>query len=751
MPNTQNEIRRPLKVVVHSAENFQTPIVKGGSSKIFDIGDFSEHRSFLLNSVDRVSEDVANKIPRGSASRSVAKVILRKDAWAKSHRPTAVFNADTCPIIGYDEFGTLLIGASESGVSKLKERINRESKRVKAALSTIEKIAPYSVSICDEDLSSLVGKTIKIRLFRHDGDCVDKAIETDFFSLTHELGLACPVRVGYVNDLRTYKVKVETESQAVAIKDFYGTQSLSRLSQFEAIPIGSSEVLAESIIMPPVDENAPVIGLLDTGVSDDVPGLSDWIVGRDAEDVPEIDRDYSHGTFIAGLLVAAYDLNNNHAGFPKQRCRIFDAIVMPKGGADEVTLLDSIKRVVAAHPEIRVWNLSANLKDGMCKLESFSTFAIELDALQEQHNCIIVCSAGNYDKQPRALTDWKKILFGDDIVSPPAENLLGITVGSVAHLDSNSSYVGKGFPSPFSRRGPSSGYVQKPDVCHYGGNYDFSDSCVGLGVKSFISDGSLVYSMGTSFAAPLVAITLAHILSNTSISTNLAKALLVHSAVMSKPRITKNQFLYMGYGVPKSVDKILSCEEWEATLVFETTLLPSARRYDHVDFPLPSSLIKDGLFNGDVTMTLVYNPILDGKAGAEYCRTNVNASIGVRGEPNIDGNIGQERLVHPVPRSMKGIFEKEHIMAGMKWKPLKVFHRRFKDLKIEGDWGVRLEVSYRDELDKAAQDFALVVSISDPSHETQVYEEVVSMLEVSPQWKVRDLAVEVPIVSQLRV
>lgn len=738
---TKNRIRRPLKVVLHSEENYQAPLANGGERKIFDQDTVEQMRTNLRDLFSGITSRFGEHFLSTAGARGVARVILKSEARAKSHRPVSLFKSKTCPIIGCDEFGTLLIGVSKEGAEKLVRRLGNSSKVVTAAISTIKKIEPYVATPPEWSDQFAEGVPLKLRLFNHGDEKFNAFLKAQFIKLASENDMEVPEELDYAKSLLMYKVRCHTPKQLAALSSFYGTQSVSRFVEFGDYKEGDVNFVGTSSMgVPPVDDTAPVVGLLDTGVSPLITGLSNWVVGRDEDDVPEVDRDYRHGTFIAGLLVEGRDINDGNQGFPMERCRIFDAIVMPKGGTSEELLLNSIKRVVREHPEIRVWNLSANIKDTSCSLNSFSPFAMALDELQEESKCIITCSAGNC-----ALRKFPPIdpNIHDDRVSPPAENVLGITVGSIAHVASGASLVKSGKPSPFSRKGPASGYIQKPDVCHYGGNCDAFGNDMGVGVKSFFTDGRICYGVGTSYAAPLVAVTLAHLMANDGMSPNLAKALLIHSAIMNTNQISKRNFNYIGYGVPGSLDGITSCEPWAATLIFETTMLPSRRRYDHADFPIPKCLMRGNGFCGEITMTLVCNPMLNPSDGAEYCRSNVDASIGVRADPRSDGYIGQKREIKPIPRTLLQLYEKDLIAAGKKWNPVKAYRQRCDELPVTGDWGVRLDVTYRDieEVDMIPQDFALVVTISDPNRIAPVYDTVQAMLNLSTKWQVKDLQI----------
>ena len=100
-------------------------------------------------------------------------------------------------------------------------------------------------------------------------------------------------------------------------------------------------------------------------------------------------------------------------------------------------------------------------------------------------------------------------------------------------------------------------------------------------------------------------------------SPNLVKALLIHSALLSKGAISATDMKYRGFGVPGGVLEVLSCAKSAATLIFEPDLI-SNLEFEKVGFPIPASLRdKNGKVRGEFAMTLVFDPPCDAAAGAE--------------------------------------------------------------------------------------------------------------------------------------
>src|SRR5271170_4467692 len=122
----------------------------------------------------------------------------------------------------------------------------------------------------------------------------------------------------------------------------------------------------------------PKQGTERSGISDQVPGLESWVVGRDSQVAPEY-RNTDHGTFVAGLICWGGQLNPTIAGLDNSPCGVFDLQVMPNedpGKGDTLPLLESefLVSLEAALQQYanayRVWNLSLNT-DTVCSLDAF--------------------------------------------------------------------------------------------------------------------------------------------------------------------------------------------------------------------------------------------------------------------------------------------------------------------------------------------------------------------------------------------
>jgi hypothetical protein len=420
-------------------------------------------------------------------------------------------------------------------------------------------------------------------------------------------------------------------------------------------------------------------------------------------------------------------------------------MAVPKGGRiPEYELLTILEEVIPKHPEVKFWNLSLNIDS--VNDSAFSPFAIALDTLQDKYNVTFVISAGNYTEPP--LRGWLPEDLGEaDRIFSPAESIRSIAVGSLAHLDRPGTRVKREQPSPFSRRGPGTAFLPKPELTHYGGNCKPDLDYTQIGVRSLNGQKSIAEWIGTSFSTPLVTAILANIKAaiNSSVNPCLVRALAVHSAVINTPELTPMELRYKGFGVPGDLTSILTCSPWEVTLIFEPEL-QLGFQFEKCPFPIPPCLHKgDGKVSGEIIMTLAYDPPFDPSAGSEYCRVNVDASLGTCEIK--DGKPYHHNIkIWPLPKTegLLELYERYQIKHGFKWSPLKVY-RRVMTKGVKGKiWNLQLSMLERHNYKFAKpkpQQIALIVTMRDPNKVAPVYNQTVTkMREIG--WITQDLQVQ---------
>ena len=746
-----SDIRLPVKIVVPREEDIHLPEHSGGGEpKVF--GEVtSEVRGTLDYQVDQVYRHFETSFRSSPRLPSVARVLLKPKALAKSHRPEALLKNSSCPVIGIGNLGELFVSASPPGLRHLSHQLRHLSSKTGIAnISTIQEIVPFKAEnalgsrgragLVDQIRSGV--RSFKLRLFQHHESDVNRVVYQAFLEQVHELGLGTPEPIHYSPGLSIFRIGGIREEMVDPLAGFVGSQALTTFPIYSIHRASSRALgpLVANLFPPPSASYAhPTLGIVDSGIEPGNQYLAPWIAGRE-EYVAAPDRDHNHGTFVAGLAVHAQILNQ-HPRFSNVSSQLLDVLAMPANGSmGEDALLTILEDVLPKYPNVKVWNLSLS-RNEPCGDQSFSDFAVALDELQDKHSVTFVIAAGNYDRSP--LRGWPPDDLGEiDRVSPPADSVRALAVGSIAHLDHASTRVRRNEPSPFSRRGPGPVFIPKPEVVHFGGNCDANGIFTQTGVRSISSTGGIAEKIGTSFAAPMVATLLANV-QNTLLSPasrNLMKALLVHSAVLGSGPIRAEELKYRGFGIPGDLVQVLTCNPWTATLIIETELTPGLE-FERWPFPIPSSLRKPrNLVTGEFLITAVYEPPLDPSFGAEYCRSNVDVSLGTY-DHGADGKRHHRKKIPPEPKDIKSLYERQLIEHGFKWSPVKVYRRHMKRGVKGTDWRLKVTVNHRSGFTSDdAQDFALVVTIRDPKQEKPVYDEVIAQMQ-QLGWATTDLQV----------
>jgi serine protease AprX len=292
--------------------------------------------------------------------------------------------------------------------------------------------------------------------------------------------------------------------------------------------------------------------------------------------------------------------------------------------------------------------------------------------------------------------------------------------------------VRKGQPAPFSRHGPAAAFAIKPEVSFPAGNCDEDGNHIQTGIVSIDGEGNIAESIGTSFATPLAASLLANLVRELSIEgeeapMSLAKALLFHSAFLRDGPPDVQGIRYYGIGSPMDLQDILSCRQSAATIILQVPLT-TRPEFQKRPFPMPSCLVdpESGL-QGEVFMTLLYDPPLDAKCDVEYCRCNVNASLGTI--DRADGSFSGKVKSVPAGITKEYPNEKELVEYGYKWSPLKLYYRKFIKSPWDKQWELRMELLTRSEFVLTAPlDVTLIVTVRAFKTDTRVYDEWVNQM-----------------------
>lgn len=117
----------PIQIVLNTEHYDETRETSGGGPKkdFFAHRDleFREHKATLIAQLEIIAEELATN---PHSDLGYVKVILRKSAWAKSHRPLkALFKPKRTPIVGGADLGVVLVKARPQELLLIAESISR--------------------------------------------------------------------------------------------------------------------------------------------------------------------------------------------------------------------------------------------------------------------------------------------------------------------------------------------------------------------------------------------------------------------------------------------------------------------------------------------------------------------------------------------------------------------------------------------------------------------------------------------------
>ena len=482
MPENTRQ-HNPILRVAQSDQDYRQPEGGGGGGAKEIVEVTPALRAALHSKVQAAQSSLNTALEQWANIPGVAKLVLREQALAKSHRPIYLLGRSEIPMIGAAGLGQLLLSVTPRTLTLLDEQIVAANTKVaRANISTIEDLLPYSVhdrlggesgwGIKDLAEWLQAGRTLKAELFRHGADDTDSAVEQQFSAWAIDLG-ANLTRLDYLTPQKLFSVTTKRIDLLTKLLEFPGLRLLAPMPIYVAEDIGSQAVVigdADPGMIPVPDAQAdyPVVGIIDSGLDPQHSLLSAWVAARESF-ITSSETDYVHGTFVGGLITASRPLNFGEPAFPNLSAKILDVCALETAGSSETDLRARILDVVRRYPEIKVWNLSLGGRVPGPK-DRFSDFAQMLDALSDETGCLFVIAAGNYVTPPFRTMPPQPHVGDSDRISIPAESVRGLTVGATAHLAVAHSAVKCGEPSPFSRRGPGPVSIPKPELAHLGGN-----------------------------------------------------------------------------------------------------------------------------------------------------------------------------------------------------------------------------------------------------------------------------------------
>ncbi len=598
---------------------------------------------------------------------------------------------------------------------------------------------------------NIVGGTLKVRMV----DYHDKRLNNLSESLIRRYGEQNGIiirRLNYTEELRLFAVENATPDIVTGLATMDSVISIKKMPYFE-LSFSPEPYNTDIEVLSPQDgESYPRVGLLDSGVAT-IPHLQPWMEGENQNiaGFEEYEINLRHGTSVASIINYG-DALQGKEWTGTGPSKITSCIV----NTDEHTMhiseeemIEHIKTAISVNPNVKVWNLSQGSTIEVNN-DDFSDFAVTIDNIQKEKQILICKSGGNIRSEAPELTR----------ITQGADSLMSLVVGSISHEKNHVHDLEEGSRSPFSRIGYAPAGITKPDLVHYGGNavtgiYTFSET--GYQTNAF---------KGTSHATPRV----------TSLAANLGyrlehfnplmvRALLIHSAWFPRLEEYDNDTLRqeLGFGKPAILGDILYNDSDEFTMVLSPDF--NGKDYQIQDIPFPEELIdENGYYEGEITVTVVTEPIFKSGEGSEYCQSDVEVLLQtydrityvVLGAAGVSPTYRNSfRLTGPENVLGKSRYSKRSFrttdaslrtfICSEDYHPVKKYHinlsqmtpsEKEKCLKKGRHWGMSIKATYRDatladkESGKNVGDVKAVVilTIRDPHRRGITYDHCMSQL-----------------------
>lgn len=406
------------------------------------------------------------------------------------------------------------------------------------------------------------------------------------------------------------------------------------------ISVDNSENIVNTSQLPklPRPKDQPIIGVIDTNCwQKDYFGK--WVEIHNDPNYSE-EQSLNHGTAVTSLIVNAPALNpslNDDCGM--FRVRHFGVANEEKNSAFEI--IKKIEKIVQENRDIKVWNFSFGEKVAINN-NFISPIAAALDNLQTKYNDIIFVLPGtnHFDK-----TD-------SEIIGAPADSINSLVVNSVDIKTKK--------PADYTRKGPVLSFFVKPDIAYYGGTTRNKIFLIG-------KNGKVFQHMGTSYAAPLIARKMAYLMEVMGLSREVAKALIIDSAIKWNKDTFDTEYK-KGHGVvPIKIENVLEVPNDEIRFVISGESKAYNTYTDGIPIPL-----KDGAFPYKARATLAYFPECYRNQGVDYTATELDLHFGrIKGNGIKTINNNKQALPEPIKES-----EKDARKNYRKWDNVKVIQER---------------------------------------------------------------------------
>lgn len=440
------------------------------------------------------------------------------------------------------------------------------------------------------------------------------------------------------------QVKLITENFDIIQNATCSLSSIVRPSDFNVLKKEYGFTISNS------DEDLPIIGIIDTGISMvtplksiTIPDDSFSLEGNPLIDVSGNKRE-GHGTSVAALAaLGRFNHLNKFQGTVLADAKLLSIKLYESGSGylSEPNLLNMLYKAKAKYPSMKIFVLTSCYNKFKAKNEQFSTYTYELDRFAHSTGSLIFICTANNNNAINENTDYDLAYFNSvhTNLSTPADSLNNVTIGAAAENLNDSAFYGissgREYPTLYSRKGhidlsvifprnkTNKNYF-KPDVIDCGGDLgfynpsaiDYTDNSA-MAVLSARPELGYILETGTSLAAPLTANLAAKILKEyPSLNAQTVKALIINGASLNNIQFPKQVSHLLsvtsGNGFVDIENSLFSSED-KATFILEDTISDTDLKIYPINFP--KYLIEDdlgrkkGLLKITATLCFSFQPI----------------------------------------------------------------------------------------------------------------------------------------------
>jgi len=409
----------------------------------------------------------------------------------------------------------------------------------------------------------------------------------------------------------------------------------------------------------------PVIGIIDTGISNQTPLVS-LLINRNTADYDITGTgvytdNVNHGTGVAAIAALGNTLYPQHRGSFEADAKLLSIKVMDthRGSLHSGQVTSLIEKAYAEHG-VKVFVLTIAYTDFKKYNSSISDYATALDLLSHKLDILIIISVGNNmdlttQRGQRAVPVNYPSHFAAENTNLciPSESMNNISVGAIADNLENNTLSGitpdKSFPAIYTRkyhlnfedeslsRNKKNKYLFKPDVIHCGGDYDSTltdNTGVAMKFLSAQTGEFFARNIGTSFSAPLVANLMAKIMRQyPQMNSQTTKALVINSASQPNtgnffnnvPASTRRHIF--GHGTPADELCLFSNED-RITFAMEDSIKPEQIKSFPLKLPAYLNEISSEKSILEITATLCFKfkPLQNNQLA--YCPLHITFGIG---------------------------------------------------------------------------------------------------------------------------